>query len=147
MYVNLDVHIWLECRKNTGRPDLRRIGNYVLASSTDRREFEKFRESEFYKQRPLIKTHLLEQFMKQKSIAIEYFHKFDIDFIMSFPKSQFDDLCTWARNILYGDNQASEQVVDHEQSKGDFISYIVVMVLNILRDRGNSKRKYSAQEE
>lgn len=121
MYVSLDVHIWLECRKHTGRPDFTRIGNYILASSADRRDFEKFRDSEFYKQRPLIKTHLLEQFMKERCIAIKEFNKFGIDFVMNFPSSQFDSLCTWTRNILYDhDSQVSERVLD-EQSKRDYM--------------------------
>ena len=109
------MHVWLECRKNTGRPDLKRVRNFILASSVDRRDFEKFRDSEFYKQRPLIKTDLLEQFMKQRCITIEYLHKFGIDFIMNFPSSQFDELCDWTRNILYA-KQASERIVD-DQSK------------------------------
>ena len=111
IYINLDVYIWLECRKRTGRPDLRRVGNYILATTGDRRNFEQFRDSEFYKQRPLIKTDLLEQFMKQKSINIEYFNKFGINFIISFPYSQFDELCEWARKKLNSD-QVSERAVD-----------------------------------
>ena len=116
MYISLDVFIWLKCRKHTpGRPELKRIGNYIIASTADQREFEIFRDSEFYKQRPLIKTNLLEQFMKQKFITIEYCHKFGIDFIVNFPSSQFGELCEWARDILYN-CQASETTID-KQSK------------------------------
>ena len=111
IYINLDVYIWLECRKRTGRPDLRRVGNYILATTGDRRDFEQFRDSEFYKQRPLIKTDLLEQFMKQRSINIEYFNKFGIDFIINFPYSQFDELFEWARKKLNSD-KVSERAVD-----------------------------------
>ena len=41
MYISLDVFIWLKCRGHTpGRPELRRFGNYVIASTADRKELE-----------------------------------------------------------------------------------------------------------
>ena len=67
IYVNLDVHIWLQIRKQCGRPDLTRVGDYVLASSQDRWDFEKFRDSEFYKKKPLIKSDILVQFMEMST--------------------------------------------------------------------------------
>ena len=116
MYINLDVFIWLEYCKHTGRPEFKRIGNYIIASTTDQREFETFRDSDFYEQRPLIKTDLLEQFMTLKFITIEHFQKFGIDFIMNFPSSHFDELCEWTRN----NNQTSgrsERTVDHQSKR------------------------------
>ena len=66
MYVTLDVHTWLETRKQCGRVELTRIENYILASSGDRRHFDQFRGSDFYKERPLLKTDLLIKFMKKE---------------------------------------------------------------------------------
>ena len=124
MYISLDVFIWLKCRKHTpGRPELRRIGNYIIASTADRKEFETFRDSEFYMQRLLIKTNLLEQYMKQKCINIEYCHKFGIDFILNFPSSQFGELCEWVRNTL-NNCRASETTKD-ERSKEIFHIHMV----------------------
>ena len=101
MYVTLDVYTWLEVRKNHGRIDLNRVGNYVLASSKDRQEFDKFRESEFFKERPLIKTAVLEKFMEEQcQCKINFRNKFRIDFVTNFPTSQFDDLCCWTREML-----------------------------------------------
>ena len=114
MYVNLDVYTWMQVRKNCGRPDLTRVGNYVLAASSDRRDFEKFRDLEFYKKKPLIKSDLLVQFMEEKNIAIEYCNKFNIDFIINFPVSLFDDLCEWVRKLLQINQtrESSSTVVD-----------------------------------
>ena len=102
MYVTLDMHTWLQTRKQCGRVNLTRIGNYVLASSADRRDFDKFRDSDFYKERPLLKTDLLVKFMEEECgrIEIKYCNKFGLDFVTNFPSSRFDDLCDWTRNIL-----------------------------------------------
>lgn len=101
MYVTLDVYTWLEVRKNRGRVELNRVGNYVLASSKDRQEFDKFRDSEFFKERPLIKTAVLEKFMEEQcKCKINLCNKFGIDFVTNFPTSKFDDLCYWARDML-----------------------------------------------
>ena len=70
-------------------------------------------DSDFFKRRPLIKTDLLEQFMKQKFITIECLNKFGIDFIMNFPSSQFNELCEWTRN----NTQASEGTIDDQSKK------------------------------
>lgn len=70
MYVNLGVYTWIQVRRNCGRPDLTRVGNYVLATSSDRWDFEKFRDSEFYQQRPLIKTNLLVQLMEKRVLLL-----------------------------------------------------------------------------
>ena len=35
--------------KFCGRPDLQRVGNYIVAISADRQDFDKFRDSPFYK--------------------------------------------------------------------------------------------------
>lgn len=125
MYISLDVYIWLQCRKHTGRPDLRRVGNYLIASSADRKDFEKFRDSEFYERRPLIKTDLLERFMKQKFITIDYINKFGIEFITNFPHSQFDDLCEWTRKILYS-GQESEWAVDDKRKRNSYAMLNVI---------------------
>ena len=108
IYVNLDVHIWLQIHKQCGRPDLTRVGDYVLASSQDRRDFEKFRDSEFYKKKPLIKTDILVQFMKMSKLSIEYCNKFGIDFIANFPSSQYPNLCEWTRNLLFSNRESAE---------------------------------------
>lgn len=102
MYVSLDVYTWLQTRKQCGRVDLKRIGNYVLASSGDRRDFEQFRDSDFYKERPLLKTDMLVKFMEEEcgKSEIKYCNKFGLHFVMNFPSSKFDDLCDWTRNIL-----------------------------------------------
>jgi len=102
MYVTLDVHTWLETRKQCGRVELTRIGNYILASSGDRRDFDQFRDSDFYKERPLLKTDLLIKFMKKECgrNEIKYCRKFGLDFVMNFPSSKFDDLCNWAHDVL-----------------------------------------------
>lgn len=70
MYVSLDVYTWMQVRKNCGKPDFTRVGNYVLATSSERRDFEKFRDSEFYKKRPLMKTDLLVQFMEKSVLPL-----------------------------------------------------------------------------
>ena len=111
MYISLDVYTWMQVRKNCGRPDFTRVGNYILATSADRRDFEKFRDSEFYNERPLIKTDFLVQFMEKKSIPIEYCNKFNIDFIVNFPSSLFDELCDWVRNHLQT-RKTSDEIVD-----------------------------------
>ena len=93
MYVTLNVYTWLEVHKNRGRIDLNRVGNYVLASSEDRQEFDKFRESDFFNKRSLIKTAVLEKFMEEQcQCKINLRNKFGIDFVTNFPTSQFDDL-------------------------------------------------------
>ena len=97
----------MQIRRNCGKPDLTRIGNYVFGTSSDRCDFEKFRDLEFYDNRPLIKTDLLVQFMEKRCIAIEYCNKFNIYFIVNFPGSLFDDLCEWVRNLLQ-DNQTRQ---------------------------------------
>lgn len=104
----MDVHVWLLVRKQCGRPDLTRVGNYVLASSQDRRDFEKFRDTEFYKERPLIKTDLLVQFMEMNKLSIEYCSKFGIDFITNFPSSQYANLCEWTRHLLFSSKVSDE---------------------------------------
>lgn len=70
MYVNLGVYTWIQVRRNCGKPDLTRVGDYVLPTSSDRRDFEKFRDSEFYQQRPLIKTNLLVQLMEKRVLLL-----------------------------------------------------------------------------
>ena len=131
MYISIDVFIWLKCRGHTpGRSELRRVGNYVIASTADRKEFETFRDSEFYMQRPLIKTNLLEQFMKQKHLAIEYCHKFGIDFILNFPSSQFNEMCEWVRNILYN-CQASEATTDERSKREKVIKFSYYVWYNV----------------
>ena len=96
------MHTWLETRKQCGRVDLTRIGNYVLASSGDRRDFDQFRDSDFYKERPLLKTDLLVKFMEKEcgKNEVKYCRKFGLDFVTNFPSSKFDDLCNWAHNVL-----------------------------------------------
>lgn len=102
MYVNLDVFTWLQTRRDCSRPDLQRVGNYVLATSAHRREFEKFRESDFYKDRPLIKTDLLIEYMKMKMLPVELISKYGKEYVTNFPSSRFDELCDWAKKILHG---------------------------------------------
>ena len=99
MYLNVDVFNWLQSRKCCGRPDLQRDGNYVLATSSYRREFEKFRDSKFYKDRPLMKTDLLVEFMKMKMLPIKLISKYGMEYITNFPSSHFNDLCEWTKNV------------------------------------------------
>ena len=56
IYVNLDVHVWLQIHKQCGRPDLTRVGNYVLEIDVILRNSEILNFT-------LIKTALLVQFM------------------------------------------------------------------------------------
>jgi len=100
MYVGLDVFNWLHSRRWCGRPDLQRVGNYVLATSSDRREFEKFRDSEFYKDRPLMNTDLLVEFMKMRKLPVKLIWKYGMEYVTNFPSSHFDDLCEWSRKVL-----------------------------------------------
>ena len=107
MYLNLDVFNWLQSRKCCGRPDLQRVGNYVLATSSDRREFEIFRDSDFYKDRPLMKTDLLVEFMNIRMLPIKLICKHGTEYITNFPNSYFDDLCEWTKKILNGKQQGT----------------------------------------
>lgn len=102
MYVSLDVLIWLQCRKSCGRPDVQRIGNYVLANTTDRRDFDVYRDSMFFKKRPLVPTDLLQEFMKIKNLHVDLQNEYGVNFVVNFPTSHFEELCIWARNIIYG---------------------------------------------
>ena len=102
---------------------------YWLATSSDRRDFEKFKDSEFYENRPLIKTDLLVQFMEKRCIAIEYCNKLNIDFIVNFPGLLFDDLYEWVRNLLQDNQtgQTSDTLVD-KTCKNILVLQIVIRV-------------------
>ena len=102
------MYIWLQICKRCGRPDLTRVGDYVLASSQDRRDFDQFRDSEFFKEKPLIKTDILIQFMEMRKLSIEYCSKFGVDFITNFPSSKYPNLCEWTRNLLFGSRESAE---------------------------------------
>ena len=103
----MDVYIWLLYRKSGGKTDLQRVGNYVIGNTAERQDFEKFRNSSFYQNRPFLKTSLLLEFMKQKQISPIYTSAYGQDFITNFPRSLLDDLCLWAREHLHGDSGAS----------------------------------------
>ncbi|XP_065903393.1 uncharacterized protein [Dysidea avara] len=116
MYLSLDVHTWMQIRNQCGRPELRRIGNYVLGTSADRHDFDKFRDSEFYKQRPLLKTELLARFMKEKCITASCCNKYGIEFVLNFPSTEFDNLCEWTRNLLGISHRSDHHVYSEEDS-------------------------------
>jgi len=82
--------------------ELTRIGNHVLPSSGDRRDFGQFRDSDFYKEQLLLKADLLIKFMKKECGKNEtkYCRKFGLDFVTNFPSLKFDDLCNWAHDVL-----------------------------------------------
>ena len=89
MYVSLDVYIWLDVRESCGRASLQRMGDYVLASSLDRKEFDKFRDSSFYQKGPLVATDLLTEFMKIQNLPIMYIHERGKYYISNFLMTVF----------------------------------------------------------
>ena len=110
MYLSLDVYTWMQIRSQCGRPDLRRVGNYILGTTADRRDFDKFRDSEFYKQKPLLKTELLARYMKEKFVTAPCCSKYGIEFVLNFPSTEFDNFCQWTRNLLGVGERSSECV-------------------------------------
>ena len=96
----MDVYIWLLYRKSFGKEDLERIGNYVIGNREERQNFEEFRDSLLYQSRPMLRTHLLVEFMHQRQLLPICHSEHGIEFVYNFPKSLLDDLCNWAREIL-----------------------------------------------
>ena len=84
IYLSLDVFTWLQYRKFCGRPDLQRVGNYVVATSADQQDFDKFCDSPFYKDRPLLKTDVLIEFMKLKKLPIEFISEHVVQYVINF---------------------------------------------------------------
>lgn len=102
MFVNMDVLIWLQYRKFNKMKELRRDGDYVIARTDDRRNFDTFRDSPFYSSCPIIATPLLMKFMMHKGIPIRITKEFGNVYVTSMPMetADFDELCEWARDEM-----------------------------------------------
>ena len=64
MHVNMAVLVWLQYRKFNKMKELRRDGDYIIAKTDDRRDFDAFRDSLFYSNCPILATPLLLEFMR-----------------------------------------------------------------------------------
>jgi len=79
IFVNMAVLIWLQYRKFNGLPELTRDGDYLIATSDDRRHFDQFQNEPFYMRGPIIATPLLLKYMKAKRMFV----KRDMDKLLS----------------------------------------------------------------
>jgi len=107
IFVNMAVLIWLQYRKFDGLPELTRDGDYLIATSDDRRHFDQFQNQPFYLRGPIIATPLLLKYMKAKRIPIVCEEAYGQTFVMSMPTTNFafDHLVQWARWELSGNAQ------------------------------------------
>lgn len=98
----MDVLIWMQYRKFNKMPELRREGEYIIATSNDRKNFDSFRQLPFYSRNPVIATPLLLKYMEHKGIPITVVKEFGHKYVTSMPDSEFvfDELCEWARKEL-----------------------------------------------
>ena len=80
--------------------ELRRNGDYIIATTEDRRNFDMFRDLPFYSNRPVIATPLLLEFMRYKGIPIRTIKEFGNLYVTSMPTeiTDYDELCEWARD-------------------------------------------------
>ena len=102
IHVNMDVLIWLQYRRFNNMKDLRHDGDYIVATTDDRRNFDCFRDSHFYSHCPIIATPLLFKFMRYKGIPIRTMKEFGNVYITSMPMetTDFDELCEWASDEI-----------------------------------------------
>jgi len=102
LYVNMDILIWMQYRKFNKMPELKREGDYIIATSNDRKNFDTFRQLPFYSCYPIIATPLLLKYMKHKEIPITVIEEFGCKYVTSMPASEFafDELCEWAYEEL-----------------------------------------------
>ena len=134
IYVNMDVYIWLLCRKAMGKSDLERIGYYVIGNRKEREAFDKFRDSPFYQGRPMLRTRLLSEFMNKRQIVPKLILKHGLEFITNFSSTLLDDLCDWTRGILYKKNDATNLTSSNSGIKILYVIYILyVLQLTVLR--------------
>ena len=101
----MDVLIWLQYRRFNNMKELRRDGDYIVATTDDRRDFDGFRDSPFYSQCqdcPIIATPLLFKFMKSKGLPIRTITQFGNVYVTSMPmeSTDFDELCEWANDEI-----------------------------------------------
>ena len=83
---------------------VRRIDNYVIGNREERRNFKKFQDSSLYQNRPMLKTHLLIQFMNERKIVPVCTLQHGIEFITNFPLALLDELCDWAKVQMQQDS-------------------------------------------
>ena len=105
IHVNMDVLIWLQYRRFNNMKELRRDGDYIVATTDDRRDFDSFRDSPFYSKCqgcPIIATPLLFKFMKFKGLPIRTITQFGNVYVTSMPMESmdFDELCEWANDEI-----------------------------------------------
>lgn len=95
------VLIWIHYRKFNKMPELRE-GDYLIATTDDRRNFDFFREHPFFLRGPVISTPLLLKYIKVKGIPIICEQEFGRSYVMSMPTCEFafDNLVEWAREEL-----------------------------------------------
>ena len=104
IYVNMDVLIWIQYRKFNKTPELKREGDYIIATSNDRKDIESFHQLPFYSCYPIIATPLLLKCMKYKYIPITVVEEFGHKYVTSMPASEFafNELCEWAKEEIDG---------------------------------------------
>ena len=93
LYANMDILIWLQYRTFNKMPELRREGDYIIATSKERKHFESFRQLPFHSGYPIIAT----KYMKHNGIPITVIEEFGHKYVTSMPASEFafDELCEW----------------------------------------------------
>lgn len=98
----MNTLIWLQFKKFNKFNELKRDGEYVIARSDDRRNFEPFREQFLYKHNPVIATPLLLKYMKSNGFPIKTIKEFGHSYVTSMPTEShyFDKLCEWAREEI-----------------------------------------------
>ena len=98
----MDVLIWLQYRRFNKMKELRCDGDFIVATTDDRRDLDTFRDSPFYSNRPIIATPLLLRFMRCKGIPIRTIKEFGNLYVTSMPTeiTDFDELCEWARDEI-----------------------------------------------
>lgn len=100
MFLTIDIYRWLQYRKFQGLPDLKQEGDFIIATSSDRRHFESFRDLSFNSKNPLPSCSLLLKYIQTQNIPVTMIKEFDCEYVVGFPMSEIDELCEWAKTQI-----------------------------------------------
>ena len=96
-YITLDVYTWMQVWKNWGRLDFTRVWSYVLVTSSDRCDSEKFYDS----RKDHYENWVFSPHHQKKCTTIKYCNKFNkIDFIWTFVAHCLIIVFEWVQNYL-----------------------------------------------
>ena len=106
----------------------------MIGSRKERQAFDKFRDSPFYQGRPMLRTHLLSEFMNKRQIVPKSILKHGLEFITNFPSTLLDDLCDWTRRILYKKNDATNLTSSNSGIKILYVIYIICFTADSFKE-------------